>query len=114
VEKDAQKTIAYQNNRNLIASDSAQMFAKPQLEIYADDVKCSHGLTTGQLDEEALFYMRARGINKEDARLLLMVAFTRDVVDMVRIDSLHARLISLINKRFRGELLRCGGCNAWK
>jgi len=114
VEKDAQKTIAYQNNRNLIASDSAQMFAKPQLEIYADDVKCSHGLTTGQLDEEALFYMRARGINKEEARLLLMVAFTRDVVDMVRIDSLHARLISLINKRFRGELLRCGGCNAWK
>jgi Fe-S cluster assembly protein SufD len=114
VEKDAQKTMAYQNNRNLLASERAQMFSKPQLEIYADDVKCSHGLTTGQLDEEALFYLRARGIDKEDARLLLMVAFTRDVVDMVRIDSLQDRLISLINKRFRGELIRCGGCNAWK
>jgi Fe-S cluster assembly protein SufD len=111
VEKDAQKTMAYQNNRNLLASDSAQMFSKPQLEIYADDVKCSHGLTTGQLDEEALFYMRARGIDKEEARLLLMVAFTRDVVDMVRIESLQERLTNLINKRFRGELMRCGSCN---
>ena len=111
VEKDAQKTMAYQNNRNLLASDSAQMFSKPQLEIYADDVNCSHGLTTGQLDEEALFYLRARGINKEEARLLLMVAFTRDVVDMVRIDSLQERLTKLIDKRFRGELMRCGGCN---
>ena len=111
VEKDAQKTMAYQNNRNLLASDSAQMFSKPQLEIYADDVKCSHGLTTGQLDEEALFYMRARGIDKDEARLLLMVAFTRDVVDMVRIESLQERLTSLINKRFRGELMRCGNCN---
>ncbi len=111
VEKDAQKTMAYQNNRNLLASDSAQMFSKPQLEIYADDVKCSHGLTTGQLDEEALFYMRARGIDKDEARLLLMVAFTRDVVDMVRIESLQERLTNLINKRFRGELMRCGSCN---
>jgi Fe-S cluster assembly protein SufD len=90
------------------------MFSKPQLEIYADDVKCSHGLTTGQLDEEALFYMRARGIDKEEARLLLMVAFTRDVVDMVRIESLQERLTSLINKRFRGELMRCGNCNVCK
>ncbi|NCD08685.1 MAG: Fe-S cluster assembly protein SufD [Negativicutes bacterium] len=114
VEKDAQKTMAYQNNRNLLTSDSAQMFSKPQLEIYADDVKCSHGLTTGQLDEEALFYMRARGIDKEEARLLLMVAFTRDVVDMVRIESLQERLTSLINKRFRGELMRCGNCNVCK
>ena len=115
VEKDAQKTMAYQNNRNLIASDEAHMFSKPQLEIYADDVKCSHGLSTGQLDEEALFYMRARGIDKEEARLFLMVAFTRDVVDMIRIDSLQDRLISLIDKRFRGELIRCGGsCNAWR
>lgn len=111
VEKDAQKTMAYQNNRNLLASDSAQMFSKPQLEIYADDVKCSHGLTTGQLDEEALFYMRARGIDKDEARLLLMVAFTRDVVDMVRIESLQERLTNLINKRFRGKLMRCGNCN---
>lgn len=114
VEKDAQKTQAYQTNRNLISSDSAQMFSKPQLEIYADDVKCSHGLTTGQLDEDALFYMRARGIDKDEASLLLMVAFTRDVVDMVRIPALQERLINLIDKRFRGELMRCGNCNVCK
>lgn len=111
VEKDAQKTQAYQNNRNLVTSDSAHMFSKPQLEIYADDVKCSHGLTTGQLDEDALFYMRARGIDKEEARLLLMVAFTRDVIDMVRIPALQERLVNLIDKRFRGKLMRCGNCN---
>ena len=114
VEKDAQKTQAYQNNRNLLASTTAQMFSKPQLEIYADDVKCSHGLTTGQLDEEALFYMRARGIDKDEAKLLLMVAFTRDVVDLVRIDTLQERLAMLIEKRFRGELMRCGNCNVCK
>ncbi|MDD4158554.1 MAG: Fe-S cluster assembly protein SufD [Proteiniphilum sp.] len=114
VEKNAQKTQAYQNNRNLLASATAQMFSKPQLEIYADDVKCSHGLTTGQLDEEALFYMRARGIDKEEAKLLLMVAFTRDVVDLVRIDTLQERLAMLIEKRFRGELMRCGNCNVCK
>ena len=114
VEKDAQKTLAYQTNRNLLNSDSAQMFAKPQLEIYADDVKCSHGLTTGHLDEESLFYMRSRGIDKEEARLLLLVAFTRDVVDLVRIPSLQERLVTLISKRFRGELLRCGNCNVCK
>lgn len=114
VEKDAQKTQAYQTNRNLVSSDTAQMFSKPQLEIYADDVKCSHGLTTGQLDEDALFYMRARGIDKEEARLLLMVAFTRDVVDMVRIPALQERLITLIDKRFRGELMRCGNCDVCK
>ncbi|NLX65892.1 MAG: Fe-S cluster assembly protein SufD, partial [Bacteroidales bacterium] len=114
VEKDAQKTQAYQTNRNLISSDTAQMFSKPQLEIYADDVKCSHGLTTGQLDEDALFYMRTRGIEEEEARLLLMVAFTRDVVDMIRIPVLQDRLITLIDKRFRGELLRCGNCAVCK
>jgi Fe-S cluster assembly protein SufD len=114
VEKDAQKTQAYQNNRNLLASTTAQMFSKPQLEIYADDVKCSHGLTTGQLDEDALFYMRARGIDKEEAKLLLMVAFTRDVVDLIRIETLQERLAMLIEKRFRGELMRCGNCNVCK
>lgn len=108
VEKDAQKTQAYQTNRNLVTSDLAQMFSKPQLEIYADDVKCSHGLTTGQLDEDALFYMRARGIDKDEASLLLMVAFTSDVVDMVRIPALQERLITLIERRFRGGLAHCG------
>ena len=114
VDKDAQKTLAYQNNKNLIASEEARMFSKPQLEIYADDVKCSHGLTTGHLDDEALFYLQARGIPKEEARMLLMVAFTKDVVDMIRIDTLRERLEHLINKRFRGELLRCGNCNVCK
>ncbi len=114
VEKDAQKTFAYQTNRNLLNSENAQMFAKPQLEIYADDVKCSHGLTTGHLDEDSLFYMRSRGIEKEEARMLLLVAFTRDVVDLVRIPSLQERLVSLIDKRFRGELMRCGNCNVCK
>ena len=114
VEKDAQKTQAYQTNRNLVSSDAAQMFSKPQLEIYADDVKCSHGLTTGQLDEDALFYMRARGIDQEEARLLLMVAFTRDVIDMIRIPTLQERLVMLVDKRFRGKLMRCGNCEVCK
>ena len=114
VEKDAQKTLAYQTNRNLINSTTAQMFAKPQLEIYADDVKCSHGLTTGHLDDEALFYLRSRGIDKEEARLLLLVAFTTDVVELIRIPTLQDRLTSLIDKRFRGELMRCGNCNVCK
>lgn len=114
VEKDAQKTIAYQTNRNLCISPDTRMYSKPQLEIYADDVKCSHGLTTGQLDENALFYLRARGIDKDEARLLLMVAFTRDVLDLIRIESLQERLEHLIDKRFRGELLRCGNCNVCK
>ncbi len=114
VEKDAQKTLAYQTNRNLLNSESAQMFSKPQLEIYADDVKCSHGLTTGHLDDEALFYLRSRGLDKEEARLLLLVAFTSDVVELVRIPSLQERLTTLINKRFRGELMRCGNCNVCK
>lgn len=114
VEKGAQKSEAYQSNRNLCSSEDAHMYAKPQLEIYADDVKCSHGLTTGQLDEDALFYMQARGIPEEEARMLLMVAFTKDVVDMIHIDNLRDRLEYLIDKRFRGELLRCGNCNVCK
>ena len=114
VEKDAQKTLAYQTNRNLLNSDKAQMFAKPQLEIYADDVKCSHGLTTGHLDEEALFYLRSRGMDKEEARLLLLVAFTSDIVELINIPTLKNRLTHLIDKRFRGELMRCGNCNVCK
>lgn len=114
VAKDAQKTLAYQNNQNLLISENAKMFSKPQLEIYADDVKCSHGLTTGHLDNDALFYLQARGIPKEEAEMLLMVAFTKDVVDMVRIEKLRERLELLIEKRFRGELMRCGNCAVCK
>ena len=90
------------------------MYAKPQLEIYADDVKCSHGLTTGHLDDEALFDLQARGIPKEEAEMLLMVAFTKDVVELINIESLRERLEYLIDKRFRGELMRCGNCNVCK
>lgn len=114
VEKDAQKTLAYQTNRNLLASPDAKMYAKPQLEIYADDVKCSHGLTTGHLDDEAMFYLQARGIPKAEAKMLLMVAFTKDVLQLINIESLKERLEFLIDKRFRGELMRCGNCNVCK
>ncbi|GBU07056.1 Fe-S cluster assembly protein SufD [Bacteroidales bacterium] len=107
---DAQKTLAYQNNRNLCASRECRMFAKPQLEIYADDVKCSHGLTTGQLDETALFYMRSRGISEEEARMLLKFAFTHDVIEGIRLEALRDRLKLLVEKRFRGELMKCAGC----
>lgn len=114
VEQDAQKTLAYQSNNNLCSSPTAKMYSKPQLEIYADDVKCSHGLTTGQLDEEALFYLRSRGISKEEARLMLMQAFTSGVIDLVRLDVLKERLYELVEKRFKGEQARCGDCAVCK
>jgi Fe-S cluster assembly protein SufD len=110
VKKDAQKTEAYQTNRNLCVTREARMYSKPQLEIYADDVKCSHGMTTGQIDEQALFYMRSRGISREEARTLLSVAFTSDVIENVRLLPLRDRLNYLIEKRFRGELAQCAGC----
>ena len=87
-----------------------RMYTQPQLEIYADDVKCSHGATVGQLDENALFYMRSRGINEKEARLLLMFAFVNEVIDTIRLDALKDRLHLLVEKRFRGELNRCQGC----
>lgn len=114
VKKDAQKTIAYQTNRNLCATREAHMYSKPQLEIYADDVKCSHGMTTGQLDESALFYLQSRGIPKDEARMLLSVAFTSDVIDHVRLEGLQDRLHKLVEKRFRGELAKCSGCRICK
>lgn len=114
VEKDAQKTQAYQSNNNLCISPTAHMYAKPQLEIYADDVKCSHGLTTGQLDEEALLYLRSRGVGKEVARLMLMQAFTAGVLEHVRIPRLRDRLSDLVEKRFKGESARCGNCAVCK
>lgn len=114
VEKDAQKTQAYQSNNNLCISPTAHMYAKPQLEIYADDVKCSHGLTTGQLDEEALLYLRSRGIGKDAARLMLMQAFTAGVLEHVRIPRLKDRLADLVEKRFKGESARCGNCAVCK
>jgi Fe-S cluster assembly protein SufD len=110
VAKDAQKTAAFQTNRNILLSKTARMNTKPQLEIYADDVKCSHGATVGQLDEIAKFYLQSRGISEKEARLLLMFAFTNDVIENIRIDALQDRIKMLVEKRLRGELSKCEGC----
>ena len=110
VRPDAQHTNSQQTNRNLCATRQARMYTQPQLEIYADDVKCSHGATVSQLDERALFYMRQRGIPEKEARLLLMFAFVNEVIDMIRLDALRDRLHLLVEKRFRGELNKCKGC----
>ena len=110
VREGSQKTEAYQSNKNLCASSTAHMYTKPQLEIYADDVKCSHGATVGQLDQQALFYMRTRGISEAEARMLLQFAFMSDVIDNVRLEALKDRLRQLVEKRFRGELSQCQQC----
>lgn len=110
VAKEAQKTAAFQTNRNILLKKTAKMRTKPQLEIYADDVKCSHGATIGSLDETAKFYMQARGISEEEARLLLMFAFTNDVIENIRIPALQDRMKMLVEKRLRGELSKCEGC----
>jgi Fe-S cluster assembly protein SufD len=110
VAKDAQKTAAFQTNRNILLSKTARMNTKPQLEIYADDVKCSHGATVGQLDEIAKFYLQSRGISEKEARLLLMFAFTNDVIENIRIEALQDRIKMLTEKRLRGELSKCEGC----
>ena len=110
VREGAQHTSSQQTNRNLCATREARMYTQPQLEIYADDVKCSHGATVGQLDEKALFYMQQRGISLKEARLLLMFAFVNEVIDTIRMDALKDRLHLLVEKRFRGELNKCQGC----
>lgn len=99
VRPDAQKTNAFQSCKNIVLSTEATMNTKPQLEIYADDVKCSHGTTTGQIDEEALFYMRSRGISKPEAMSLLMFAFCADVVSQIKIDSIREYLEGVIAKK---------------
>ena len=107
VHRDAQQTDTHQANHNLLLSRDAEIDTKPQLEIYADDVKCTHGATVGQLDENQLFYLRARGIEERMARALLTHAFARDVVERVRIDSLRGRLESLLLARTpEGECIR--------
>lgn len=103
-------TEAYQSNRNILASKGAKMHCKPQLEIYNDDVKCSHGATTGQLDNQALFYMRSRGIPEAEARTMLMQAFMVDVIDSVKVNGLRERLLHLVDRRFSGTLGDCGSC----
>lgn len=106
----AQFTDAYQTDRNLLASRDARMHSKPQLEIYNDDVKCSHGATTGQLDSEALFYMQTRGIPEPEARKMLMQAFMADVIDSIAMEELRDRLRHLVEKRFNGGEFGCSTC----
>jgi Fe-S cluster assembly protein SufD len=98
VHKDAQKTDAKQTNRNLLLSDDAQIDTKPQLEIYADDVKCTHGATIGQIEENALFYLRSRGIDEVSARKLLLLAFANECLDRMKQDSVRTHLETLINR----------------
>lgn len=104
-------TDAMQTCRSVLASPDARIHAKPQLEIYNDEVKCSHGATTGQLDAEALFYMRTRGIPEAEARTMLMQAFMADVIDTVRMDGLRDRLRHLVEKRFDGNAANCADCH---
>jgi len=110
----AQQTVSQETNQNLCASREARMFTQPMLEIYADDVKCAHGSTVGQLNDAALFYMRQRGIPLDEARLLLELAFVGEVVDTVRLIPLRDRLHHLVQKRFRGELSQCDQCGLKK
>ena len=110
VEHGAQKTSSEMRNQNLTATREARMFTQPMLEIYADDVKCSHGSTVGQLNDAALFYMRQRGISEREARLLLQQAFVTEVIDAIALEPLRDRLRYLVDKRFRGELSKCEGC----
>ena len=114
IRTDAQQTVSQQTNRNLCLTSCAHMYAQPQLEIYADDVKCSHGSTVGQLDENALFYMQQRGIPADEARHLLMYAFAGEVIDNIKLEALRERLHILVEKRFRGELNHCKGCSLCK
>jgi Fe-S cluster assembly protein SufD len=98
VRQDAQKTNAFQSNKNILLSDDATINTKPQLEIYADDVKCSHGTSTGRMDEEAMFYLQARGIGKENARKLLLRAFVDEVIDTVKIEELRNHISDIVSK----------------
>ena len=114
VKKDAQKTVSQMTNQNLTATKQARMYTQPMLEIYADDVKCAHGSTVGQLNDAALFYMQQRGISKKEARLLLQNAFINEVIDHMELEPLRDRLHYLVEKRFRGELNKCEGCKLCK
>ncbi len=105
VRRDAQKTNAYQTNRNILVSDDAQIFTKPQLEIFADDVRCSHGCTIGQLDEEAIFYLRSRGLSLKQAKTYLLKAFVGEVVLKVGIEPLKDYLIEKIDEKIKGMMV---------
>jgi Fe-S cluster assembly protein SufD len=110
VHHDAQKTQAFQSNKNILLTDTASINTKPVLEIYADDVKCSHGSTVGQLDQEALFYIKSRGICDRNAKMLLMYAFAGEIVNKINIEVLRQRIDNMIIKRLKGELSICDQC----
>ena len=114
VEHGAQQTTSQMTNQNLTATKEARMYTQPMLEIYADDVKCAHGSTVGQLNDAALFYMRQRGISLQEAKLLLQNAFINEVIDKMQLEPLRDRLHYLVEKRFRGELNKCTGCKLCK
>ncbi len=107
---DAQKTEAYQSNKNILLTDTARVTTKPFLEIYADDVKCSHGATVGQLDPEAMFYLKSRGICDRNAKMLLMYAFAGEIANKINIEVLRNRIDAMIVKRLKGELSICDQC----
>ena len=110
VDHGAQKTSSQMTNQNLSASKTARMYTQPMLEIYADDVKCAHGSTVGQLNDAALFYMQQRGISVKEAKLLLEFAFINEVIDQMELVPLRDRLHYLVEQRFRGQLSKCEGC----
>lgn len=101
VREDAQLTNAYQTNRSILLTETAHMYSKPALEIYADDVKCSHGATTGQLDKDGLFYLRSRGIFEQDARRLMLSSFAGDIIEKTPIPSLHELLYGHVERMLR-------------
>ena len=111
VMKDAQQTIAYQNNNNIQLTKTSKIDTNPFLEIYADDVKCSHGATVGQLDNTAMFYIMQRGICERNAKMLLMLAFVGQVIDKIELPNLRASMSELVGKRLKGELSSCEQCS---
>lgn len=100
VHKDAQKTNAFQSNQNVLLSDTASIYTKPELEIYADDVKCSHGCTIGQLDEEATFYLQSRGLSKDDANKMLIQAFASDIIEKIEIEPMRTSIEEFVHRQF--------------
>ena len=110
VRKDSQHTNAEQTNKNILLTSDANMNTKPQLEIYADDVVCSHGATVGQMNDDELFYLRQRGISQKTARLMLLNAFAYDIIKDISIEPLKANVTELVEKRLSGDLSRCNKC----
>jgi len=110
VSRDAQKTQAYQSNKNIALTDEAEINSKPFLEIYADDVKCSHGSIIGQLDMQTMFYLRSRGICERNAKMLLLYAFAIEIANFIKIEPLYKQIEIMIEKRLNGELSICDKC----